>query len=625
MRIAWYLAAAILVSVPTAGQTPPQANQRQCAANDTSCKPPSKSDLKKAQRLYERADKLQKQSKFQEALDDLDRAVELAPNNTEYLSLREKIRQQLVTLHLGRGDQWLKAGKNVEAMAEFRQAIAIDPKNEFALQRLQDTLPAGVRTEKMTAPLSPALTVVADSRPVVLTPKDLRGDFHFKGMTRKLLEEISSTYGVKATFDDSVLNRSVGMDIEDVDFFAAVREASKLAHVFWVPVSSSEVLFVNDTPALRRDFEHMVARTFYINEATVPQDLNDVVNLLRTIFDIRIVVAQPSNNSVTVRGPAPILEAAAQVIEKFLSRKPQVNLQIQIFEVSHQLTRQVGIALPLSFQVIDVGAAALATIGQNGANIQDIINQIIASGGINNINSQGLQALIAQLQGQQNSQIAQLLQTPFATFGGGKTLFAVPIPPASANFSLSQSDFQTLSDITLRTAQNNAAIMLIGSRYPILNASFAPVFNSAAISQALQNGSFTPPFPSFTYEDIGISVKATPQVLGDDSVNLKLEMSVKALTGQSFNNVPVISNREYTGTVSVGDGEPAAVAGILTESEQKSLSGIPGVGRIPVLRGVTSNQTKNVTNDEILIVITPHIVSPARKSLSGDEVWVPST
>ena len=52
----------------------------------------------------------------------------------------------------------------------------------------------------------------------------------------------------------------------------------------------------------------------------------------------------------------------------------------------------------------------------------------------------------------------------------------------------------------------------MGSRYPILNASFAPVFNTPAISQVLQNGSFQAPFPSFTYEDLGLTFKVKPVV-----------------------------------------------------------------------------------------------------------------
>lgn len=625
MRISLCLTLALLLSMPMLGQAPAPPDKPACTPGDSACKPPSKADRKQAHKLYEQAEKLQHQAQYQEAVRHLDQAIALAPDNAEYVSLREMIRQQMVTLHLDRGNSFLRASKNVEAMAEFSQALELDPKNEFALQRIQDTLPTYTKAAETTIPLSPALTVVANSHPIVLRPKNLRHDFHFKGMSRNLLEQIASTFGIKVLFDDSVLNRQIRMDIEDVDFFTALQEAAKMAHVFWVPASSDQMMLFNDTPALRREFEQMAARTFYINNATSPQDVNDVVNLLRTIFDIRFVAAQPGNSSVVVRAPAATLEAAARVVETFLSRKPQVNLQVQVFQVSHRFTRQIGISLPLSFQAIDIGAAVLAGLGSNGSNIQDIINQIIANGGINNVDPSALQALIAQLQTQQNSQLSQLLQTPFATFGGGKTLFAVPFPPLTANFSLNQSDVQTLSDLMLRTAQNNAATMRIGSRYPILNASFAPVFNSSAITQALQNGSFTTPFPSFTYEDLGITLKATPQVLGDDSVNLKLEMSIKALTGQSINSVPVISNREYVATVSVMDGESAAVAGVITRSEQKSLSGIPGLGRIPGLNKLAANETKDVTDDELLIVVTPYIVSPARKSNDGGEVWLPAS
>jgi general secretion pathway protein D len=622
MRIALCLAVALITLTPSFAQATAPSGSAACMPVDASCKPPSKSDLKKAHKLYEKAQKLQHNRKFEQALSSLDAAIALAPYVPEYVTLREMIRQQLVTNHIERGNALASENKIVEAMAQFRMALAVDPKNQYALQRLEDTVPSRTRVPTVAhASLSPALAVVSESRPPILSPTETRHDFHFKGMSRNLLEQVVSAYGIKAIFDDSVQSRPVRFDIEDVDFFTALREASKLAHAFWIPLTSKQVFFANDTQALRRDYEHMVARTFYINNATAPQDINDVVNLLRSIFDIRFVVAQPNDNSIVVRAPADILDAAAQVVESFLSRRPQVNLQIQVFQVSHLLTRALGIQLPLSFQVINVGAAAIAALGQNSSNLQSIINQIIATGSINNVNSQGLQALISQLQGQQNS----LLQTPFATFGGGKTLFAIPFPGTTFNFSVNKSNFQSLSDITMRTSQNNAATLRIGSRYPILNASFAPLYNTPAISQVLQNGSYLAPFPSFTYEDLGITVKATPQVLDDDSVNLKLEMSIKTLTGQSYNNVPVISNREFMGTMSVLDGEPAVVAGMIDQSDQKSLSGIPGIGQIPGLRALTTNQTKNVTADELLIVVTPHIVSAPRQPTAEDEVWIPTT
>lgn len=627
MRILLHLTAAVVLSATLPGQAQTPPTQPTCAASNANCKAPTKSDLKKAQKLFDRAQKLQHENRFDQAVELLDDAIVLAPANAEYRTLREMIRQQQAANHIQRGNELLKAGKNIEAMAEFRQALEIDPNNQFALQRFQDALPPAAQSPAGQPLLSHALTVVSESRPPTLLPSNQRRQFSFKGMSRNLLEQIASAYGLKPMFDESVQNRMVKMDLDDVDFYSAVREAGKLAHVFWVPVSSTQLLFVNDTPALRREFERMVARTFYVSDATAPQDINDVVNMMRSIFDIRFVVAQQSNSSVTVRAPAATLDAAAKVLETFLNRKPQVNLQIQVFQVNHRLTRQIGVSLPLSFQAINIGAAAAAGIGAltGNSNTQQIINQIIASGGINNVDPQGLQALIAQLSSQQNSPLGSLLQTPFVTFGGGKTLYAVPIPGTSVHFSVDKSNFQSLSDMTLRTAQNNAATMRLGERYPILNASYAPIYNTPAISNVLQNGSYLAPFPSFTYEDLGITVKATPQVLGDNSVNLKLEMSIKTLTGQSINNIPVISNREYTATVSVMDGEPAVVAGMITEADQKSLSGIPGLGRLPGLQTATADTTKDINADEVLIVVTPHVISPTRKSSSGDEVWIPAT
>src|SRR6185369_2488957 len=225
MRTALCLAAALCLGTSLLAQAAPP----DCPAGQTcAAKPPSKSDQKKARKLFEKAEELQKNSQFQPAFDTLDAAIKLDPQ-AEYMTQREMIRQQLVTDHINRGNDLISAKKQVEATAEFRQALALDPKNEFALQRLEDSLPSRVSANG-AAPLSPTLTAVAESEPAVLQPKPEHHDFHYKGLSRSLLEQIASAYGVKAMFDDSVQNKPIRFDIEDVDFFTAVREANKLAH-----------------------------------------------------------------------------------------------------------------------------------------------------------------------------------------------------------------------------------------------------------------------------------------------------------------------------------------------------------------------------------------------------------
>jgi len=163
----------------------------------------------------------------------------------------------------------------------------------------------------------------------------------------------------------------------------------------------------------------------------------------------------------------------------------------------------------------------------------------------------------------------------------------------------------------------------MGSRYPILNASFAPVFNTPAIASVLQNGSFQAPFPSFTYEDLGLTFKLKPSVYPNSDVGLVFEMDFRTLAGQSLNGVPVIANREYKSSITLVDGEPAVVAGSVTQSEQLSLNGIPGLGVVPGINKIMVTNTKMDETDELLVVITPHVIdlSPGQST----EVWLPKT
>ena len=95
----------------------------------------------------------------------------------------------------------------------------------------------------------------------------------------------------------------------------------------------------------------------------------------------------------------------------------------------------------------------------------------------------------------------------------------------------------------------------------------------------------------------------------------------RTLGGQSLNGVPVISNREYKAGIALKEGEPAVVAGMVTKTEQKSLSGLPGFSRVPVLKTVAAESSKQEEDDELLIVITPFVVrGPDVKETP--EIWL---
>ena len=581
-----------------------------CAASASSAAScdPSPAELKKAKSAFSRAVKLEKASRLDEAYLEFDTAARLAPRNADYLTALAMAREQLAYEHLERGNQYLLDSKEVQAQAEFRSALNLDPQNEFAQQRLNDSL------EQWAPKLDHPAQIVQDSGELHVIPNDVRQEFHFRGDSHSLLTQVAAAFGLKAEVDDSVVSRRVHFDLDSTDFFTAMRAACQVTGTFFAPLSEKEIYLLKNTDENHRQFDRLGMRTFYVS-TTVPTQLNEITNAIRVLFDVRFLSQSVPTGEIAVRAPLPVLEAITEFLMHRDETRPQVMLDIQVFEIDHQFTRSLGVHIPNQFTLYNIPAAALAALG--GQNIQSLINQLVASGGINQATSQGLAGLIAQLTGQQNNIFSQ----PLATFGGGLTLMGLSVGTLSAQASRSESSVKTLEHAILRASQNSDTNFRMGERYPILNASYAPVYNSAAISKVLQNQSYQAPFPSFNYEDLGLLIKVKPNVYANNDVGLNLELELRTLAGQSVNGVPVIANREYKGSITLLNGEPAVVAGAISRSEMLSMTGVPGLGTLPGLNKLLTTNTKTTEDNEILIVIAPHTLTTSTPDTS--EIWLP--
>ncbi len=593
---------------PTNSPDQPPLSLCSDAAGAPACKAPPK-DLKAARKAFARGLKLEHDKRLDDAYLEFDQASQLVPENVEYLTARAVTRERLIGRHLQRGNQDLQDGRQVEALAEFCLALNLDPQNEFAQQRLRDAMgPLPV-----TAGRAPQ--VVADAETINLQPREAPHDFHYQGDSRGLFQAIASSYGLTVVFDDSFQTRQVRFDVQEVDFASAIRAANAATKSFVVPLDEKQFFALADTTDNHRQFDRMGMRTFYIPSASTPQELTELMNGLRSIFEVRFLSANSRASTITVRAPRGVIDAITELISTLDSSRPEVMLDIKTYEVDHSYARNIGIHIPNNFQMFNIPAGALAALG--GQNIQDLINQLISGGGINQAGNESIQALLAQLQGQQNSIFSQ----PLATFGGGLTFMGLSLDQARALLSLNESRVHTLEHVTLRASQDKDSTFKIGSRYPILNASFAPIFNNQQISSVLANNSFTAAFPSVSYEDIGLNMKIKPAIHNSSDVTLQMELQIRTLGNQSLNGVPVISNREYKGGIALKDGEPAVVAGMVTHSEQNAMNGLPGVTRLPAMNWLTSENSKQQEDDELLIVITPHIV----RGVDGrdtPEIWL---
>ena len=360
---------------------------------------PSKKELKEASAAFTKGLKLQREKRQDEAFDQFETAARLAPKEVEFVTARELTRQQLVFDHLERGNDEMRQGRQIEALAEFRTALHLDPQNEFARQRLTDAM------GEWAPKTSVAPQVVEASDEIRVVPDSTQADFHYRGDGRGLLTQVAAVFGVTATFDESVVSRQVRFDIGRANFYTAMAAACQMTHTFWTPLDDKQILLAAESVQNHRQFDRMALRTFYLPGVTSPQELNDVVNLLRNLFEIRLVTPQPSASTIVVRAPRKMLDAATKIIEGLGDSRPQVMLDVHVYEITNSLTRNMGLQIPNNFQLFNIPAGALAALA--GQNIQDLINQLISGGGINQANSQALSGLLAQLQNQQSSVFSQ--------------------------------------------------------------------------------------------------------------------------------------------------------------------------------------------------------------------------
>jgi hypothetical protein len=559
--------------------------------------PGSRKDLKTARKAFDRGLTLEKSQKLDQAFEEFQKASRLVPQNIDYVTARETTRQHLAGMYLEHGNNDLLGGRQVEAMAEFSTALNLDPQNEFAQQRIRDAM-GPVSAHAAAKPL-----LVASADAITVKPSDAPHDFHYRGDSRGLLTAVAASYGLTVTFDDSFATRHVQFDLEDANFATALAAASAVTKSFSVPLEDTVIFAAADNADNHRLYDRMGLRVFYMAESNSVANLNEFMNAMRTVFEVRFASLNSASNTITLRAPVATLEAMGQFFEQVNTPRPEVMFDIKVFEVSHSYMRDIGLHVPDNFNLFNIPAATLEAL--NGASLSTIA------------------ALIAQLQSQPNSIFSQ----PVATFGGGLTFMGLSLDQLSAVLSLNESSVQQLEHVQLRASHQQDATFKLGERYPILNSSFSAGLSSAVLAllgSAGTQAQASLPIPSISYEDLGLTLKAKPTIHTNSDVSVELEIAIRSLGTTVTNGIPDILNREYKGGIIVKEGEPAVVAGMVTHSEENALAGLPLVSAIPAVGLLTSQKTKQIDDDELLILITPFVIRSPERAETTD-IWLPAT
>ncbi len=378
-------------------------------------------------------------------------------------------------------------------------------------------------------------------------------------------------------FDPEYTSKRIQVDIANVSLLDALRIVGVSSGTFWHPVTSNTIFVAMNTRAKRQELEEEAVQTFYLANTAQQNDLNDIQTALRNLLVNAKLYGVPSQSAIVMRATPDELLLAQKLINDLDKSRPEVVVDVALLEVNRDKTRTLGIQLPGSFgmQLQPPNATSTTSSDTTGTTT-----------------------------GTTTSSTTNLTLNNLAHLNA--TNFAVTVGAATANFLLSDSDTKVLQNPSIRATDGQKADLKIGERIPVATGSYQTGAATAVVSSLVNT--------QFTYLDVGVEIEITPIVHYDRDVTLKIKLVSSQEQGST--NIggitePIISQRTADQVVRLKEGEVNILGGFLQKQDLISIGGTPGLGELPILKWIFSSTQHEVQDDEIIFMLTPHVVRAA--------------
>ena len=539
----------------------------------------------KAKDLYAKGQDAEARQHYEEAFNYFQQAYDLKPKDLRYRAAFQRSRFEAAAAIVHQGQLLRDDGKLDEAVAQFQKALQIDPSLFVAKQELLRTQkmindqrnpppqaagPPASLEEKVRQAAGPVELAPISSTPITVKMLNTKSDVVYR--------TVGQLAGVNVLFDPDYTARNINVDLNGVTIEEALEIIALESKTFWRPVTANTIFVAQDNPAKRKELEQSVLKTFYLSNLSQPTELQDVVNAIRAVLDVQRVQQLLSQNALVVRGTPDQIALAEKLVEDLDKARPEVIVDIAVMQVSKDRSHTLGVSPPTSATIelqSNINTNSTTTTATTTSGSGATVTSGTGSTGIN-LNS-----------------LANL----------NATNFNVTIPPANLSALMTASDTKLIQNPQIRALDGQKATLKIGDRVPVATGSFQPGIGGVGINPLVNT--------QFQYLDVGVNIDITPHVHSNGEVTLKISMDVSAVTGQQ--NIggisqPVIGQRKIEHEIRLKDGEANLLGGIMEDQQTKSLTGIPGLAQIPILKWLFSQTTQDHSENEIVFAIVPHII-----------------
>jgi len=291
-------------------------------------------------------------------------------------------------------------------------------------------------------------------------------------------------------------------------------------------------------------------------DATGSSSTNSGGNAQRGTFQNLRITADAANNAVVVysnQEDARIVERAIRDIDR---PQLQVSIDATVAEVTLTDELQFGVQAFLSSNKGSIGLFGASQVAAQSAVLQNV--------------APGLNLLL----GSQSN------------------------PRVILNALSNLTDVKVLSSPSIVALDNQPALLQVGDEIPITTSSATLLTNSA-----------TPVVNTIQMRNTGVILKVLPHVHSNGSVQLEVDQEISNVVNADQQTLtPTIAQRRVHSTVSVVSGQTVLLAGLISEREQKSQAGIPGIREIRFIGDLLGNTSNTKTRSEIIIFIKTRLI-----------------
>lgn len=526
-----------------------------------------------------------KQGMKHEVAEEWDKAVEkfaLAvmdnPKNPEY-------RLHYVRALFMASQMFMKRGRNLAekedyagAYLAFRKAYAYDPVNELAKSEMERMVRLQKAQENPGADDSDVKLVQTKYRGIVLpddvvVPQKLEvlGDVLYpSGVDLKfIVKDLASKLDLNVLFDSESFRQDYKVEIElrNVTAAKALDYIFLQEGLFFEKVGPRTILVAKQTQ--RQKFQQLVLRTFYLANAS-PKDVSNVVKTAIPAQPGRtptIVLTDDATNSITIRDTAENIKLIGQLIKSLDKDRAEVVMDVAIYEVSKTDLLQFGNQITSQGSAVNFGGSTRGVVGVGGSDIY------------------------------RNRTLDDAADIIPRAFGLGLLIPAVNLVALQ-----DKNNTKLIASTQIHAFNNEDSSARIGQRVPVRTAAISSGFNQSGGNNT--GDSFVSNV--FNYEQTGLTLKFKPLVFPNQDVQVAMEIESKEVFAPG--ETPIFTERTIKGTARIQNNKTLLLASVAQNVESKGRSGLPILGVIPILGRLFSAPTKNNSQTDIVIAITPRVI-----------------